>query len=137
MNIFGADIVEDFLRRNNLKLLVSTHQCNEHGYVTFANIRRVTVFSSNNYCHLSDNKWGVVTIKADKEVTFFSIDPESDLSFVPKVILSLPIDGRIGLTKMFRISSSPDLAAEDDEDLFESVLMKRSASLTSAMNDLR
>jgi diadenosine tetraphosphatase ApaH/serine/threonine PP2A family protein phosphatase len=134
--IFGADVVEEFLRRNNLKLLIRAHECNDHGYMTFANMLGVTVFSSSNYCQMSDNKCGVVTIKADKEVAFFSIDPESELSFVPRAILSLPIDGDVGLRKMFRTSSIPDLAAESDEDLFNSVTIKRSASLTRVMSDL-
>jgi diadenosine tetraphosphatase ApaH/serine/threonine PP2A family protein phosphatase len=134
--IFGADVVEDFLRRNNLKLLIRAHQCNEHGYVTFANMLGVTVFSSSNYCQLSENKCGVLTIKEDKEVAFYSVDPDSELSFVPRAIMSLPLDGDIGLRKMFRTSSSPDLAAEDDEELFGPVMMKRSASLTSALSDL-
>jgi hypothetical protein len=52
----------DFLRGNTMKLLVRTHQCNQPGFSRFANMVGVTIFS---------------------------IDPESDLSSTPRMIMSL------------------------------------------------
>jgi diadenosine tetraphosphatase ApaH/serine/threonine PP2A family protein phosphatase len=129
--IFGTDEVEDFLRRNNRKFLVRAHQCNQPGFRTFANMMGVTVFSSSNYCNLSDNKCGVLVIKDEKEISFFSIDPESDLSFTPRMIMSLGADGELGLRRLFRTTSM--VFTDDDDDLVRIPPVKRSGSITSGL----
>ncbi|KAF5301881.1 hypothetical protein FQR65_LT08713 [Abscondita terminalis] len=48
--IFGADVVHDFLYKNNLKLVCRAHEVTSAGYKFFANRRLVTVFSVAGYC---------------------------------------------------------------------------------------
>jgi serine/threonine-protein phosphatase PP1 catalytic subunit len=43
---FGKDVVEDFLRRHDLDLIVRAHQVVEDGYEFFAKRELVTVFSA-------------------------------------------------------------------------------------------
>jgi diadenosine tetraphosphatase ApaH/serine/threonine PP2A family protein phosphatase len=128
--LFGIDKVEDFLRKNNMKLLVRAHQCNQSGFRTFANMMGVTVFSSSNYCNLSDNKCGVLVVKDEKEISFFSIDPDSDLSFTPRMIMSLGAEGDVGLKRLFRTTSMV-FTSDEDDDLVRIPPMRRSGSITS------
>jgi diadenosine tetraphosphatase ApaH/serine/threonine PP2A family protein phosphatase len=132
--LFGPDKVEDFLRRNNMKLLVRAHQCNQPGFRTFANMMGVTIFSSSNYCNLSDNKCGAMVMKSEKEISFFSIDPESDLSFTPRMIMLLGAEGDLGLKRLFRTTSMVFASDDDnDDDLIRMPQMKRSGSVTSRL----
>jgi diadenosine tetraphosphatase ApaH/serine/threonine PP2A family protein phosphatase len=109
--MFGPDVIETFLKVNGLKLLIRAHQCVMPGYQIFANMMGVTVFSSSNYCNLRPNKCGVVHLKEDNEISFFALDSESDLGSFPRVIHWLPMDGDIGLKRMLRVSSRPELRA--------------------------
>lgn len=52
---FGADVVEKFLNRHDLDLVVRAHQVVEDGYEFFAKRRLVTIFSAPNYCGEFDN----------------------------------------------------------------------------------
>ncbi|CAH8875993.1 unnamed protein product [Trichobilharzia szidati] len=53
--MFGADIVDQFLERFNLDLIVRAHQVVEDGYEFYANRSLVTIFSAPNYCGEFDN----------------------------------------------------------------------------------
>ena len=46
---FGPDVTERFLTRNNLELLVRSHQVQENGYSVMHNGKCITVFSAPNY----------------------------------------------------------------------------------------
>ena len=65
---FGADIVSNFREKNNLSLIVRSHQVNFHfriliilikyidnGYQFFAENQLVTIFSASNYAECLDN----------------------------------------------------------------------------------
>ncbi|CAH8667905.1 unnamed protein product [Heterobilharzia americana] len=53
--MFGADIINQFLERFNLDLIVRAHQVVEDGYEFYANRLLVTIFSAPNYCGEFDN----------------------------------------------------------------------------------
>merc|ERR1719217_2011287 len=64
---FGPDRVEDFNRRNGLKLIIRAHECVQHGYEDFAAGQLLTVFSATNYCNQYNNDGAmVVLVKDDK-----------------------------------------------------------------------
>lgn len=105
--IFGPDVVANFLKSNNLKVMLRGHQCTLAGYKPFANLLGVTVFSSSNYCNNINNKAGAVTIKEDRVVSFYSLI-EREMGIMPEQVMSLPLDGNIGLKKMVRAISTSD-----------------------------
>ncbi|OHS96987.1 Ser/Thr protein phosphatase [Tritrichomonas foetus] len=106
--IFGPDVVEQFLRNNKLKLMVRGHQCTLSGFRAFADFMGITVFSSSNYCSAIQNKCGVVTLNSERTISFFSIEIESDYGCLPRAVMSLPVDGDVGLKRIFRTISRPD-----------------------------
>jgi len=52
---FGPDVTEDFLKRNNLDLLIRSHEVKQNGYEIEHNGKCVTVFSAPNYCDQMGN----------------------------------------------------------------------------------
>ncbi|OHS92930.1 bsu-protein phosphatase [Tritrichomonas foetus] len=59
---FGPDITEAFLERNNLELLIRSHQVQENGYIEMHNGKCITVFSAPNYIGQMGNKGAVVKL---------------------------------------------------------------------------
>ena len=53
---FGPDIAEAFLERNNLDLLVRSHEVKDEGYLIEHGGKTITVFSAPNYCDTMGNK---------------------------------------------------------------------------------
>ncbi|KAG8342876.1 putative Tetratricopeptide repeat PPP5 TPR repeat region Calcineurin like phosphoesterase [Trypanosoma vivax] len=53
---FGPDVTEEFLKRNNLKLLVRSHEVKDMGYEVEHGGKCITVFSAPNYCDQMGNK---------------------------------------------------------------------------------
>ena len=67
---FGPDIVDSFLNRNNLSLIVRAHQVVEDGYEFFNRRSLVTLFSAPNYCGQFDNAGAVMMVKEDLTCSF-------------------------------------------------------------------
>jgi len=59
---FGADVVENFLKRHEFDLIVRAHQVVEDGYEFFAKRSLVTVFSAPNYCGEFDNAGAMMSV---------------------------------------------------------------------------
>ncbi|BHF79578.1 hypothetical protein SprV_0702269900 [Sparganum proliferum] len=57
--VFSPEIVDRFLSRFGLDLMVRAHQVVEDGYEFFANRSFVTIFSAPNYCGEFDNAGGI------------------------------------------------------------------------------
>jgi len=53
---FGPDITEAFLARNDLDLLVRSHEVKDEGYLMEHGGKTITVFSAPNYCDTMGNK---------------------------------------------------------------------------------
>lgn len=149
--IFGPDVIQNFLLNNKLKLMIRAHQSTTSGFRAFGNFMGITVFSSSDYCKAIHNKCGVVTLKDDREMAFYSLDCESDRDMAPRAIMSLPVDGDVGLKKMFRTMSKPDLRAcvqntsgsyladntdsnSDDSSASSPLIMRKSFSVSEGLN---
>jgi serine/threonine-protein phosphatase 5 len=59
---FGPDVTANFLRRNNLQLVIRSHEMKEEGYEIEHNGQLITVFSAPNYCDQMGNKGGIVRL---------------------------------------------------------------------------
>ncbi|XP_028343483.1 uncharacterized protein, partial [Physeter macrocephalus] len=53
---FGPDITASFLKQNNLKLVIRSHEMKDEGYEVEHNGKLITVFSAPNYCDQMKNK---------------------------------------------------------------------------------
>ena len=58
--LFGPDVANNFLKKNNLNLLIRSHECKQDGYEKIGNV--LTVFSAPNYCDQMRNKGAIVKI---------------------------------------------------------------------------
>ena len=58
--LFGPDVANNFLKKNNLSLLIRSHECKQDGYEKIGNV--LTVFSAPNYCDQMRNKGAIVKI---------------------------------------------------------------------------
>jgi len=95
---FGPDRVQEFNRRNSLKLIIRAHECVEHGYEYFAAGQLLTVFSATNYCNQYDNDGAMVVLVKD--------DRTGDVVEHAQVIKSGTVDTSVGWnTQQFRAPS--------------------------------
>ena len=65
---FGPDVAERFLKENNLKLLIRSHEVKMEGYEIEPEGKVITLFSAPNYCDQMGNKGAIITLKGDKEL---------------------------------------------------------------------
>lgn len=59
---FGPDVTADFLKRNNLELLIRSHEVKEAGYEIEHGKKCVTVFSAPNYVDQMGNFASVIRV---------------------------------------------------------------------------
>jgi len=72
---FGQDVVNKFLDRHGLSLIVRAHQVVEDGYQFFAKRKLVTIFSAPNYCGEFDNAAAVMVVTEDLTCWFSLLPP--------------------------------------------------------------
>lgn len=73
--IFSEKVVEDFLEKHDLDLIVRGHQVQEDGYEFFAGQKLVTIFSAPNYCNEFDNDGAMLKISDDLCCSFYKRTP--------------------------------------------------------------
>jgi len=59
---FGQDVTEDFLKTNDLKLVIRSHEMKEEGYEIEHSGKLITVFSAPNYCDQMGNKGAFIRL---------------------------------------------------------------------------
>ncbi|CAL1393381.1 unnamed protein product [Linum trigynum] len=74
---FGADVVADFLDKNDLDLICRGHQVVEDGYEFFAQRRLVTIFSAPNYGGEFDNAGALLSVDESLVCSFEILKPAS------------------------------------------------------------
>ena len=73
---FGADVTQRFCQRNNVQMVVRSHQVAKFGYRVYHGGRLITVFSARNYDNRDENKGAML---------LFATDAEGALRVHPKV----------------------------------------------------
>ena len=73
--IFGKDIVNIFLKKNDVDLICRAHQVVEDGYEFFAKRQVVTLFSAPNYCGEFDNSGAMMTVDETLMCSFQILKP--------------------------------------------------------------
>jgi len=79
---FGPDYTADFLSKNNLQLLIRSHEMQEEGYTIDHNGKCITVFSAPNYCDQMGNKGAFIRFhneKMEPEYTKFEAAPHPNV----------------------------------------------------------
>ncbi len=71
---FGPDYTKNFLDKNNLKLLVRSHEVKQEGYVVEHDGKCITIFSAPNYCDQMGNKGAFIRFYENMEPTFTQFD---------------------------------------------------------------
>ena len=77
---FGAEALEDYLKEQNLELLIRGHEVETKGVSYSLNNKCVTVFSSSNYCGTTNNDAGILKVLVDG-------DPEAVIMSPLKYVL--------------------------------------------------
>merc|ERR1712176_1494252 len=72
--VFGPDIVEEFHRRNDLKIIARAHQLVMEGYKHMFEDQLVTVWSAPNYCYRCGNVASICQVGEDMKTTFNVFD---------------------------------------------------------------
>eukprot|EP01031_Cornospumella_fuschlensis_P035035 gene35035-42431_t len=67
---YNASLTNAFLKKNNLALMLRSHECENEGYKWWHNGRTLTVFSAPNYCGMQRNKGAVVRFGDDLDEAF-------------------------------------------------------------------
>jgi len=74
---FGLDVIQNFLDRHDLDLIVRAHQVVEDGYEFITDRKLVTIFSAPNYCGEFDNAGAIMVVSADLVCSFKILRPVS------------------------------------------------------------
>jgi len=73
---FGRDILDNFLEKNGLSMVVRAHESIDEGYKMRKDNKLCTVFSAPNYCNTQGNQGAVMTIGSEGKVKDFEMyDP--------------------------------------------------------------
>ena len=78
---FGPDYTAAFLEKNNLQLLVRSHEVKDEGYVVEHDGKCITIFSAPNYCDQMGNKGALIQFKEDMKPVFtqFEASPHPEI----------------------------------------------------------
>ena len=83
--VFGEKIVLDFIKKNDLDLIVRGNEVVDDGYEFFAERHLVTIFSALNFKGEFDNSAGILIIKEDLTYSFKVLRPVESLKiYKPK-----------------------------------------------------
>lgn len=73
--LFSKNVVDKFLSKNNLDLIVRAHQVVESGYEFFSGQQLLTLFSAPNYCEEFDNYGAILNVDENLICSFQLIEP--------------------------------------------------------------
>lgn len=60
---YGPDRVHEFLKKNNLGMIVRAHECVMDGFERFAGGALITIFSATDYCRRHKNSGAILIVK--------------------------------------------------------------------------
>ena len=97
---FGPDITKRFLEKNDLSLVIRSHEVRDEGWLLEHDGSLITVFSAPNYCDSVGNKGAVIIFSEPQEKGFAQRDvlvfEAVDHPKIPPMAYSLPGQGGFG-----------------------------------------
>ncbi len=73
---FGPDRVNEFLKNNNLSLILRAHECVMDGFERFAGGQLITIFSATDYCGKHKNAGAILFLTNKFEIKPYLIYPQ-------------------------------------------------------------
>lgn len=67
---FGPDVTENFLKFNNLDLIIRSHEVKQEGYTVDHDGKCITIFSAPNYCDSVGNMGAFIHITPDLKLNY-------------------------------------------------------------------
>jgi protein phosphatase len=77
---FGPDRVNEFLKNNNLSLILRAHECVMDGFERFAGGQLITVFSATDYCGKHKNAGAILFLTNRFEIKPYLIYPNTNIN---------------------------------------------------------
>lgn len=77
---FSEDQTLEFMKNNNLDLIIRSHDIVEKGFEKMYNNRVVSICSSTNYCNTHNNDGGIIFVKKNLEVQPKILTNEDNMS---------------------------------------------------------
>jgi len=68
--LFGSDITEQFLHKNNLSMIARAHQLVMDGYSRHHNKKVTTIFSAPNYCYRCGNQAAIMEVDENQQMSY-------------------------------------------------------------------
>lgn len=93
--LFGADVVEQFLHKNNLDFIARAHQLVMEGYKPMFNNTIVTVWSAPNYCYRCGNIAAILKLDDYLEKEYKLFEAASQVSGDMCVYVCLDLSYRV------------------------------------------
>ncbi|XP_057818166.1 serine/threonine-protein phosphatase PP1 isozyme 2 isoform X1 [Cryptomeria japonica] len=87
---FGADKVNELLKKHDLDLICRAHQVVEDGYEFFAKRQLVTIFSAPNYCGEFDNAGAMMSVDESLMCSFQILKPAEKKGKIGFGSISIP-----------------------------------------------
>ena len=73
--IFGEKVVLDFIKKNDIDLIVRGNQVVDNGYEFFANQKLITIFSALNFRGEYNNSAAILVVDEDLQCSFKVLKP--------------------------------------------------------------
>lgn len=73
-HLFGLNPTKEFLSKNNLSLIIRTHQFQHEGYKYHLDNQVLTVYSAPNYCYSCANRGGIAKINKELKVSIITYE---------------------------------------------------------------
>ena len=78
---YGPDRVDQFLKANNMTMIIRAHECVMDGFERFAKGQLITLFSATDYCSRHKNAGAILVIQKNGDIVPKLIFPvEANLS---------------------------------------------------------
>jgi serine/threonine-protein phosphatase with EF-hands len=85
--LFGPDITDKLLKKNDLELIIRSHECKELGYEWTHSNKILTIFSASNYYTYGSNKGAYIKLSPNNKPVIVQYQIKAKVSLVRQLSL--------------------------------------------------